>query len=181
MRPGEGIEHKSSFESNAQSTVINQRPLCARRPCLLSRQLIVVALVVATFTTVFISKVSSSFAGSVSYAYDAGGRLICVFDNIAGHGVNYTYDLVGNVTSIATTQGCQQNTMRAKGGASALAKENNNSSAVKRVATEAAVRNSIAAARVISKPALEKASPELGESAIPKKSQSVEKLIAVSR
>jgi len=49
----------------------------------------------------------------MSYAYDAAGRLTCVYSNCAGTGVNYNYDSVGNLRSITTTStSCPQNTMR---------------------------------------------------------------------
>jgi hypothetical protein len=51
-------------------------------------------------------------AGNISYAYDAVGRLTCVYDAVAGRGANYVYDAVGNLTSITTASGCAQNTMR---------------------------------------------------------------------
>ncbi len=65
---------------------------------------------------------ATAIAGNISYAYDAGGRLVCVFDNNAGNGVNYSYDPVGNITSITTATGCAQNTMRTVSKNTAIAK-----------------------------------------------------------
>jgi hypothetical protein len=127
-----------------------------------------------------IGDTSSAFAGNISYAYDAGGRLICVFDNTAGHGVNYNYDPVGNVTSITTATGCAQNTMRIKNKASALAK-NSSPPAMKRASTKAVVVNSAATTRVVSKAADSgKASPGPRERTMSKKALVLEKLIAAS-
>lgn len=67
---------------------------------------------------------SSATAGSFSYAYDPAGRLTCVFDNNAGTGVNYSYDAVGNLLTIATTTGCAQNTMLKRSSSIKLASGN---------------------------------------------------------
>jgi hypothetical protein len=57
----------------------------------------------------------------MSYAYDAAGRLTCVYNSCAG-GVIYNYDAVGNILSVATTStACTQNTMRSVIGERALA------------------------------------------------------------
>jgi hypothetical protein len=59
---------------------------------------------------------------AISYAYDAAGRLTCVYSNCAGSGVIYNYDAVGNMLSITNTStACPQNTMRSVVGERALA------------------------------------------------------------
>jgi len=58
----------------------------------------------------------------ISYAYDAAGRLTCVYSACAGSGVIYNYDAVGNLLSVATTStACPQSTMRSVAGERALA------------------------------------------------------------
>lgn len=57
----------------------------------------------------------------MSYAYDAAGRLTCVYNSCAG-GVIYNYDAVGNILSVTTTSAaCPQNTMRSVIGERAFA------------------------------------------------------------
>ena len=57
-----------------------------------------------------------------SNAYDAAGRLTCVYYSCVGLAVIYNYDAVGNILSItATSRACSQNTMRSVIGESAFA------------------------------------------------------------
>jgi len=60
----------------------------------LALMLFVVTLLVALF-----GQGVSSEAGNVSYTYDAGGRLLAVFDG-NGNVANYQYDPLGNLTAI---------------------------------------------------------------------------------
>lgn len=82
-----------------------------------------VAIAFGAATLIFAGIPSIAQAGSISYAYDAAGRLTCVY-NGAGQGVNYNYDAVGNLLSITAATGCAQNTMRSVKKTTAVASSN---------------------------------------------------------
>lgn len=82
-----------------------------------------VAIAFGAAALILASIPSIAQAGSISYAYDAAGRLTCVY-NGAGQGVNYNYDVVGNLLSITAATGCAQYTMRSTRKATAVASSN---------------------------------------------------------
>ena len=182
MRDCDYIERIKFLESDPQSVASSQPPFfSARRAFSISRRPVVFVLIAVIFITLLVVKGSSANAGSISYAYDAGGRLICVFDNIAGHGVNYNYDHVGNVTSITTATGCTQNTMRATDKNTAVAKGKSGSAARERVATKTLSGSPVGSKRAISKTGeVDKASRETRESVAARKAQAVARLITAS-